>query len=206
VGLLALLCVMLAANVAHADNSSPSSSGSSSGGTETQVRKRYDPGLAFWAMGDVRGYEDLNGAATSAGVGVGYSWDLVGLRAEFLQGIGIVGEHRPTFLKLTADYAFATIQSFSIMGRVGLNTVLNGPNCQLNPASRVGATCQEGPSPNLLIGPELGMGVRYRLMPKFDIFAAGTIQLVNSVNGTARFFFNPGGTAGVTVHPFGSED
>jgi hypothetical protein len=159
---------------------------------EWTPRKRYDPGLGVWVSGEARGYEGLDGAASAAGLGAGYAFDLVSLRAEYLQGLAAVAERKPMFAKLGADYAFFTLDAFSFLGRVGLTVMLNGPDRQA------------GTDVKPLVGPEIGFAARYRIFPKLDAFAYFTSAFVSA--DARRVFWNNGGGLGVAIYPFGSED
>jgi hypothetical protein len=185
---------LLAAAPALADEEAEANAGTATAEApeESALRKRYDPGFGVWLSGEGRAYEGMNGGASAAGAGFGYSFDLVSIHAEYLQGLASVGERTPRFAKLGADYAFATIQGFSLLGRLGLTGMFNGPNLQ---AGQDGA---------LLWGPELGFAARYRIFPKLDVFAYYTAAFLSAEQ--RRYFWNNGGGAGVVIHPFGSED
>ena len=170
------------------------------------LRKRYNPGLAVWLVGEGRSYESLDGTATALGLGVGYSLDLASIHAEYLQSVVGVAGHKPKDLKLALEYAFFTLGGFSGLGRLGGVIKLDPPACQLAPYARSGPDCVVGREAGPLAGPELGLGFRYRVMPKLDVFLNGTADLEIAVNGSRRWFFNPGVGGGVVVHPFGSED
>ncbi|MBS2030911.1 MAG: outer membrane beta-barrel protein [Deltaproteobacteria bacterium] len=182
------------------DSSSNSSSDASSpkGEAKTEAaptfRKRYSPGFSVGALTVVRSYEGLDGSAFGVGAGVGWAWDLVSVDAQVIQSVAVVGERKPTELKLNADYAFATFGGFSVLGLLGLDYTLNGPDRQTTHV------------PGNLFGPEMGIGARYRFMPLFDIVAYWTAETVAARNGPQRMFFEPGVIAAVQVHPFGSDE
>jgi hypothetical protein len=189
-GKLLALAVALAAVPAFAEGTSGESSASSNPG----LRKRYDPGFAIGAVSDVRGFEGLNGAATSAGASVGWAWDPVDLNLQVMQALAVVGERKPTYLKANIHYAFATFAPVSINGTTGIDYVLHGPDRQ--------TTMQ----PGNMIGPELGLGVRIRVMPMLDILADATAGLWQSSGGPHRMYFEPGVQGALQFHPFGSSD
>jgi len=190
---LAVLAVLLCAAPALADEAPEVSASATAPDATPTFRRRYSPGFAIGALTDVRGYEGLDGAATAAGVGLGYAFDLVSVEAQVLQSFGVVGERKPTYLKANLDFALLTFGGFSVLGTVGLDYVFSGPDRQ---------TSQ---TPGNLFGPELGLGARYRVMPLFDVVAYWTAGLWAAVSGPKRMYFEPGLCAGVQFHPFASE-
>ena len=180
----------------------PRVAGAAEGKAEKEeLRKRYDPGLAIAALYELRGFEGMESRVAGvpalsqqAGLGVGYSFDLVDVRAEALFSLTLVGEKRPIWLKARVEYAFATFGGFSVMGELAPQVVLNAPELQ---SGSVGGT---------LFGPELGVSARYRISPMFDAYVTGTGSVLSSLgDGPRRFFFDPGVFAGIAVHPFGKE-
>jgi hypothetical protein len=160
------------------------------GASSGVVRQRFDPGLGVAALTDVRAYEGLDGAGSAVGVRVGYVWDLVGVHASYLQGLATVGERRPSFVKAGFDFAFLTVGRFSVIGVAGLDLVLHGPDRQTAAVN------------SNLWGPELGLGARFRVIPKLDLFASGTAGVWAATHGPTRTYFEPGVVAGVQFHPF----
>ena len=163
---------------------------SAEGAASGELRRRFDPGFGVAALTDVRAYEGLTGAGAAAGVRVGYVWDLVGVHASYLQGLATVGERRPAFVKAGFDFAFLTVGRFSVIGVAGLDLVLHGPDRQTADVD------------SNLWGPELGLGARFRLLPKLDLFAGGTAGIWSATHGPTRTYFEPGVVAGVQFHPF----
>jgi len=183
---------------ASSDSSSSDTSSSPTAEVKTDAapvfRKRYSPGFAIGAVTNVRSYEGLDGAAFGVGAGIGWAWDLVSIDGQVIQSLAVVGERKPTELKLNADFAFATFGGFSVLGLVGLDYTLDGPDRQTTH------------TPGNLFGPEVGLGARYRFMPLFDVVAYWTGEFVAARNGPQRMFFEPGVIAAIQVHPFGSDD
>lgn len=182
-GLLAALLLAGASSPARAETS-----------TTTGLRKRFDPGVGVGLLSDVRGYEGLDGAGSAAGARVDYAWDLLAVHAAYLQGLATVGERRPAFVKAGFDFAFFTLGRFSVLGVAGVDLVLHGPD-------RQSATTDGN-----LWGPEVGLGARFRLLPKVDLFAQGTAGVWAAMHGPTRTYFEPGAALGVQVHPFASAD
>lgn len=161
---------------------------------EPAVRKRYNPGLGVRLFGDARGYEALNGAASSVGAGLSYAFDLVTLSAEYLQTVPTVVDKRPSFVRGALDFTLFTAGTFAATGRIGAQLGLNLPAAQTTTESRTG------------YGLELGVGARYRFATSFDVFAMGTVQTMRALSGPLQTWANPGGLLGIAYYPLASAE
>jgi hypothetical protein len=127
---LALVCTSVGADEASPASSVPE--------VVTDTHQRFDPGPGVWIAGEERGYETLIGAAAAAGVGLGYSWDLVGIQLEYLQSVDPVAGQQPRYVKLAAEYAFFTWGRVSAVGRTALTLMWDLGRTSSTPAQRRG--------------------------------------------------------------------
>lgn len=161
--------------------------------TSAPLRKRFDPGFGVSALADVRGYE-LGGSAAGAGVGVSYAWDLVGVNLELVQGLSSGSDPKPTFVRGGFDFALFTLSKFSGLGVAGVTFASHGAGAQTDGTG------------GAMIGPDLGLGARFRATPHLDVFARATAGIWEQTSGSRRMYFEPGGSVGVRFYPWGSEE